>query len=312
MTRTIEIAKDVEGTSVLSYLCARFTYQSQTQWIEHIAAGRVALNGLTPLTTTALLSGDRISFSPEPYEEPPVAENFGILLEDDDFLFIDKPANLPCHPAGIYLQHTLQHLLKADYGAVNFVNRLDRETSGIVVAAKTSEGARYASDLMASRKVRKEYLVIVDGVCPEYLSAQGILSKDENSPIRKKLKFIPTDAKAESAFCHTDFTRVALLAEGRSLIRARLHTGRTHQIRATLSSLGLPVTGDKLYGKDETIFLRFIENALTERDLTTLAIDRQALHCERVSFTARDGHVYDVTSPLPGDLAEIASRIPQD
>lgn len=301
LSRTITIPKNSENTTVLSYLCERFTYLSLASWVAQIEAGRVAVNGETPYPETVLRAGDSVSFTPEPYDEPPVNANVSIIFEDDRFLFINKPPLLPCHPGGIYLYNTLWGLLSGRYGYLSFINRLDRETSGIVVAAKTKEAAAYANGLMRERAVDKEYLVFVEGSFPETLDASGILVPDERSPIRKKILFVPDGAECptvgEGLRCRTLFALMERKGN-LSLVRATPLTGRTHQIRATLLSLGYPVTGDKLYGRDETIFLRFIEGTMTDADIELLRIGHQALHCSRISF-AKNGGRYDIAAEPP-------------
>jgi 23S rRNA pseudouridine1911/1915/1917 synthase len=170
---------------------------------------------------------------------------------------------------------------------VRLANRLDRETSGIVVVAKTQEAAAFASARLQDGSLIKEYHVLVEGVFPEYLDAAGWLGRDGDSPIRKKARFsrheIPGGQAARTEFWSVD-TRVAPGGDRLSLVRARLHTGRTHQIRATLHSLNFPVVGDKMYGRDPTIFLRFAAGIMTEADEALLRMPHQALHCAHVSF----------------------------
>jgi 23S rRNA-/tRNA-specific pseudouridylate synthase len=315
--RTTEIAPSDAGKELLSFLVARFTYQDEARWRAHIEAGRLTLNDRHCVGAETLRGGDRVTFRPEPYDEPPVDARYAILAEDDDFLFIDKPAPLPCHPGGIYLYNTLWGLLGETWPGIKFVNRLDRETSGIVVAAKHSEAAARAGALMSGREIDKEYLVLVEGDFPGVIDACGFLEPDEDSPIRKKLRFVGaaeytrtqeseagSPAPAENATpgrsaCRTLFTPERRFPDGTSLVRAKLFTGRTHQIRATLQSLGYPVVGDKLYGKAPSIFLRFIEGAMTEGDRKLLRLDRQALHCSRIAFPSRAGGMYDIASPAP-------------
>lgn len=315
------------GKTLLDYLAARFTYLSAEKWAGQIGEGRLLLNDDSCTGNETLREGDRVSFTPAPYDEPPVNTDFTILAEDERFLFIDKPPLLPCHPGGIYLFNTLWGLLRETYGNVSFINRLDRETAGIVVAAKTKEGAAWANALMSERKIDKEYLVIVEGAFPEELDAEGFLVRDEASPVRKKLRFVRDGGNSETSgdtgktpgntggesfsgnavggslpgavSCHTRFSLQSRLDGNLSLVHAKLFTGRTHQIRATLQSLGFPVVGDKLYGKDETIFLRFIDGSMTDADRILLRQDHQALLCSRIVMPKMDGGTYyDIVSRL--------------
>lgn len=306
ITRTVTIAKKDSLTPLLAYLSSRFTYQGEEEWKAHIEDGRVTHNGNACSGNEMLREKDVIAFTPEPYDEPPINPNFTILYEDERFIFVNKPPLLPCHPGGIYLYNTLWHLLREKNECKGLINRLDRETSGIVIAAKTVDAAAYANALMRERDVVKEYRAIVEGFFPGYLDASGRLVADTGSPVRKKLRFIPDDLpkKEESEAgadnrCRSEFDLERIIPGGMSVVRARLHTGRTHQIRATLESLGFPVVGDKLYGKDPTIFLRFATGTMTDSDRAALRMEHQALHCSRVSFAKPDGGLYDVRAESP-------------
>jgi 23S rRNA pseudouridine955/2504/2580 synthase/23S rRNA pseudouridine1911/1915/1917 synthase len=230
---------------------------------------------------------------------------------------INKPGNLPCHPGGRYFRNTLWHLLKTETTEKSFffVNRIDRETSGIVLVAKTAAAAKNCQQQFQSGLVRKVYLVVVEGDFPSGLvCAEGFLLKDETSLIRKKQRFTPVDSgsgiSGESRRC---FTRFHLIdrRQGKSLVSAFPVTGRLHQIRATLSSLGYPVAGDKIYGVDETLFLRFIENRLTEEDRNRLCLRRQALHAESLELTHPvDGQRLHFKAEMPRDMSRIFYAVP--
>jgi len=294
LTREIRITDADNGKSLLGFLVSRFTYQSESQWKEHLGAGRVTLNGKPCSGNETLARGDAVGFTPQHYEEPPVCADWKVIREDDDFLFVDKPPMLPCHPGGIYLENTLARMiararpeLSLGLDGVRLVNRLDRETGGIVIVAKTQEAAAFASARLQDGSLIKEYTVLVEGSFPEYLDAAGWLARDEDSPIRKKARFSREEIQGGQS-ARTEFyleRTVAGITEGTlSLVRARLHTGRTHQIRATLHSLGYPVVGDKMYGRDPTIFLRFAAGEMTEADESLLRMPHQALHCGHISF----------------------------
>lgn len=307
--RETEVPDRYVGQGLLDYLSSRFSYQSRIEWEEHLRGGRLELNGSPCAADGVLLAGDRVAFTPPEYEEPPVPDNWKILYEDDAFVFIDKPAGLPCHPSGIYRTHTLWNLLQPMYGTVHLVNRLDRETSGIIAAAKSGEWAARASKAMQLDSCVKEYRVAVEGTVKEPIDARGYLIRDAGSPVRKKLAFVgekettggdAPDPADSAAFVHTRFLPLQH-ADGMSELRAELYTGKTHQIRATLQGLGFPVVGDKLYGRDPTAFLRFMDGKLTEKDRAMLRMDRQALHCERMAFRVSSDRQYDLSAPMPAD-----------
>ncbi len=297
-------AKDA-GRLLLDFLSARFTYRTPNEWRQEIKDERFLLNNQVPGCRSILTQGDILEYLLPELQEPPINCNIDFLYEDEDILVIDKPAHLPCHPGGRFFRHTLWALLQEKYGIRNplFINRLDRETSGIVLIAKNKQSARFCSQLFAKHQVRKDYQVLVEGnISFTELRADGFLTPDPTSLIRKKLRFFPVDALSipdGAITCDTLFRLQDCGAEI-TLLSAQLLTGRTHQIRATLSSLGLPVVGDKLYGLDETLFLRFLQGCLTPQDHKLLRLDRQALHASRLQMRHPRKNVQLLfTAPLP-------------
>lgn len=275
---------------VLDLLAARFTYHSREEWKDRIGSGLVLINQRTADPVRILVSGDTLVYRAPLLEEPPVDTSFSILFEDPHLLVVDKPANLPCHPAGRYFENTLWTLLKSRFssGHLTFVNRIDRETSGIVLLARNPEAALHCRQQFESRQVHKRYAAIVEGRFPSgELEVAGYLIRDDKSPIRKKLRFLPRASSEEipagGKVCTTMFHRT-LFRSGLSRVDAFPETGRPHQIRATLLALGYPVVGDKLYGVDETIFLRFIKGGLTGHDRERLRLPRQALHAAELGL----------------------------
>jgi 23S rRNA pseudouridine1911/1915/1917 synthase len=225
-----------------------------------------------------------------------------ILHADADVLVINKPAGLVCHPSKAgenssligrlrrYLQH--EHRLKPETRP-HLINRLDRETSGIVIAALNRHTAGELGRLWESRAVQKEYLAIVHGTVPE---AHGIidapLGKDDHSRVAIKDCVRPDGAPArteywvEQCFKSTSSTTPGCTAF--TLLRIVPHTGRKHQIRIHLAHLGYPIVGDKLYGGDEDLYLALVQNRLTEEQRGRLILPHHALHASQVRFNWRD------------------------
>ena len=196
----------------------------------------------------------------------------------------------------------------ASGGQVSIVNRLDRETSGLVLVAKTAASARDFGLLMQRHSLRKEYLAIVWG-WPEWehklvdapLDRQG---KHQPSVIWLKQMIHAAGAPAQTEFFVERRLRKSTSSGNRfSVIRAIPRTGRTHQIRVHLASVGHPVIGDKIYGPDEQLYLRFIDTGWTSELEQKILLPRHALHSAKLATD--DGREW--TSALPPDLGEFCS-----
>ena len=291
---------EAEGRLLAEYLASRFTYHSEGEWRLLLMEGCLLINGGKPSPDYRVVAGDVLEYFPESRPEPEVSLDIKILFEDDRFLALNKPPNLPCHPAGIFFDHTLWACLKegripglAPMEEIHFVNRLDRETSGVVLVAKNADAASWASRQLRRPDAGKTYRVLVEGEFPlEGVDAAGFIGRDLDSRIQKKRRF-SREMLPDGQTARTTFRRLAF-QNGISLLEAVLFTGRTHQIRATLSSLGYPVVGDKLYGVDETLYLRFIDGALTDEDKRRLRLPAQALHAYSLRFAD-----YAFTAPPP-------------
>jgi 23S rRNA pseudouridine1911/1915/1917 synthase len=276
--------------------------------------------------------------------------HFEIVDESDDYVVVNKPPFLLIHPTkpngAPTLWKQLRELLAfeiASGGQVSIVNRLDRETSGLVLVAKTSAAARDFGLLMQRHLLRKEYLAIVWG-WPEWenklvdapLDRQG---KHQDSVIWLKQMIHAAGAPAQTEFfVERRFTRsacterrgfqkssldshlhllpslgeevvkphVGVAEENFALIRAIPRTGRTHQIRVHLASIGHPIVGDKIYGPNEQLYLRFIETGWTQELEQKLLLPRHALHSAKLAVENRQ----EWSSALPPDLAEFCSDGP--
>jgi 23S rRNA pseudouridine1911/1915/1917 synthase len=234
--------------------------------------------------------------------------DFGIVAENADYIVVDKPPFLLVHPTKPSNVRTLWGELKqllafeiANGGQVSIVNRLDRETSGLVLVAKNVSAARRFGLLMQEHQIAKEYLAIVWG-WPQWeatIVEAPLLRQGERMPsaIWLKQAIHPAGAAARTDFrVEKRFTRRG--GERFAIVRAFPKTGRTHQIRVHLASLGHPIVGDKIYGPDETLYLEFIETGWTAKLEQQLLLPRHALHSAALEIGEERW-----TSDLPADLA---------
>jgi 23S rRNA pseudouridine1911/1915/1917 synthase len=236
-----------------------------------------------------------------------------ILACHADFLVVDKPSNLISHPTKPDGKPTLLGRLQEQFPGefVALVNRLDRETSGTVLVARSPEAASRLGTLTMQRLVHKYYLALVSGrVAAEHgvIDAPiGRLGLSPENPIWLRQGVLaPDDAQGrKSAAARTEFWRLAA-GDGMSLLRLQAHTGRLHQLRVHLAHLGHPVIGDKIYGPDPNLYLKFIAEGWTEEHQRALGISRHALHAHEMRFPW-NGEELVFIAPMPGDLRELAA-----
>jgi 23S rRNA pseudouridine1911/1915/1917 synthase len=238
-----------------------------------------------------------------------------IVGESDDWIVIDKPPLLSVHPTRPGDRRTLWEQLRellayeiAAGGQVSIINRLDRETSGLTLIAKTREAARFFHGEMEARRVAKEYFAIVWGwpAREEWRVDAPLLRQGARGPSRIHLKQAahPDGAEARTRFrVERRFERATANGARFSIVRAFPETGRTHQIRVHLSLSGHPIVGDKIYGPDEGCYLEFIETGWTPALAARLLLRRHALHSAALRLDASN---LEWRAPLAPDLAEFA------
>jgi 23S rRNA pseudouridine1911/1915/1917 synthase len=254
-----------------------------------------------------------------PWDETVVPTNVTIIYEDEHLLAVDKPAKLPVHPTARYHKNTLIKVLqRARPGEfLSLGHRLDRETSGVLLVTKTAECDRALKrDLEQRVGIEKIYEAITWGVpCApgERLRVDKSLEIDPESRTKVKMRI----GKTEDALSATTIFRGEEACDDYARVRCELLTGRQHQIRVHLASLGTPIVGDKLYGIDESFFIRDADGELTEDDLAELELPRHALHAAEIRLPHPITRApLAITAPLPSDMAtfwsEIKSRAARD
>jgi 23S rRNA pseudouridine1911/1915/1917 synthase len=252
--------------------------------------GAVLVNGRTRAKSHRLEGGEELEFEPpaaRPSELEPEEMDLVVPYEDEHLLVVDKPAGLVVHPAAGHHTGTLVHGLLAydveggdEAERPGIVHRLDRDTSGLLVVARSPEAHRRLEEMVRRRELTREYVALVIGRPRSWRGTiDAAIGRDRHDALRHSLDTaVPRDAV-------THF-EVEELIEGYALLRVTLETGRTHQIRVHLAAIELPVAGDPTYGR-----------------AGELGLDRQFLHAARLAFTHPfTGEQVDVASPLPADL----------
>jgi 23S rRNA pseudouridine1911/1915/1917 synthase len=295
--------------SLIDFLAGRFKYRSTAEWVRMIGLGKVTVNGKTTEAEHLLKKDDIVSYS-DVLREPPVDSNIQVLHEEETFLVASKPGNLPSHSVGKYIRNTFIFLLrqrmagKGFQGTIHLAHRLDRETSGIIVAAKTAIAHRSLLRQFEAGTVKKEYIAVARGIINhDSFEVKGFLVPDRDSciSIRKKVVF---DDAAGSKYSDTAFDVMERLASS-TMVRCRPVTGRTNQIRVHLKHAGHPLVGDKLYGRTDDEFLAFVRNVRAGNYdlLPWLEAPRHLLHASRLVINHPiSGEVLAFDAPLPEDM----------
>jgi 23S rRNA pseudouridine1911/1915/1917 synthase len=282
----IRVPEQADGTRLDRFLAEPLGSRAQAQGL--IDAQHVRVDGRLRPKSHAVRAGELIVV--EQHEQPAAVDgpqaDFAIAYDDEYLLIVDKPAGVVVHPARGHRTGTLAQAL-AGVGAggeepwrAGIVHRLDRDTTGLLVVAKSDEVHRSLKSLLSHRLLRREYLTLVDGHPP---ARTGTIDAPIGRHRRERvLMSIDTDDPRE-ARTHFEIER---LLPASALVRVLLETGRTHQIRVHMAAIGHPVCGDRQYGVADRY-----------------GLTRQFLHARRLSFEHPVTHVpIDVSSPLPDDL----------
>lgn len=299
------------GERLDRWLARRLPQLSRARLQALIAAGAVLLDGRVARPSARVKAGEVVSVTvPAPAAAVPQPEDIplAVVYEDPHLVVVDKPAGLVVHPgagtaAGTLVNALLHHVKDlSGVGGVlrpGIVHRLDRGTSGLIVVAKDDATHQDLARQFASRSVEKDYMAVVLGR-PRRATGTIEAAIGRDPVHRKRMSVRAPRGRA----ARTTYT-VAELLDGSALLHVRIHTGRTHQIRVHLASIGHPVAGDAVYGGR-----RLPGNASTRLRDALAALVRPALHAARLAFRhPTTGERVTFESPMPADLSAALDRL---
>jgi len=239
----------------------------------------------------------RLKQGPIRYIKPEELKGW-IVHEDEQLLVVNKPGDVVCHPSKDGPWSSLVGAVReyAALEAAHLIMRLDRETSGVVVLAKTPRMASRLQRAMQERRVSKRYQAVLFGEMPAPVTVDQPLGDDEHSPV-----FVKSAVRPDGQRSVTHFTPLAARG-GFTFADVSTETGRKHQIRAHAQWLGYPMVGDKIYGPDDRCFLQFLDDGWTPALAEKLLLPRQALHCSRIDLS-QAGLEMSFEAPLAADMS---------
>lgn len=315
--RKCKVEENIASIRLDRYLGNRFSYYTRSKWQELIGQGLVLVNGKRIKYTREIKKGDEIIYYLIGLKEPDIDKNIQIIYDDGDLIIVNKPANLPVIPSGKYYYNTLHTIMKENLNCnLNMLNRIDRETSGCVVMSRGHElASKFCAMHSKNNKIKKTYIAIVENAknIEEDFTVEGYMEEIGNPFYRRYqiLHEISRDFKnikpnENLKYSKTKFKTLKKFGDY-AIVMARLYTGRMHQIRVHLHSLGLYMVGDKIYGKyGPEVFNSFIKKSVIPKDFFV----RQALHSYKLEFNHPiTNKRIKVKAPLPNDLKEFISKI---
>jgi 23S rRNA pseudouridine1911/1915/1917 synthase len=317
-TPQLTATPDDAGRRLDQFLTSHLPDLSRARVQELIAQEKVLVNGAATKASLRLRGNETIAIL-GPADRPPLkatAEDIplDIVYEDDDLAVINKPAGMMVHAGAGATDDdrnrgTLVNALVHRFGQLSgvggdlrpgIVHRLDKETSGLLVVAKNDSAHRKLADEFSSRRVKKTYMALVHGWPKQ---DHGTISAPISRDAIRRIRMTTRRSGGREAVTHYDVERRIDSPYGKfTLLKLRIETGRTHQIRVHLASIGHPVVGDKLYGAPAEIRVK---------SLPALTLDRNFLHSTELQLThPRTGELLSLSRPLPQELKEFLQKLP--
>jgi 23S rRNA pseudouridine1911/1915/1917 synthase len=298
--RVCEVPAELAGERLDRVLAHLLPQHSRSRLAAWVREGRVKVNGAAWSPDRRVHGGERIALdvAPEPPAAVHVAQPMALVIvhEDEDLLVVDKPAGLVVHPGNGHREGTLLNALLAHAPALaalpraGIVHRLDKDTSGLLVVAKNETAQTALVRALQARTVRREYLALAHGAVASGGRVEAAIGRHPTQ--RTRMAVVPRGKPAVTHY------RVLRRCDGATLLECALETGRTHQIRVHLASIGHPLVGDPVYGRRRS----------TDRALA--AFPRQALHAARLGLEhprMRVARVWE--SALPPDFAALLASL---
>ena len=289
------IKSEYDGLTLRTYLLGKLFISGRLLTRLKQTDGGIKVNGERVTVRYVLHAGDLLELADcdtkanESVEPRDLA--ICVLFENDDAIVLAKPLHMPTHPSHGHRDDTLANALAFRFRGLPFVfrpiNRLDRDTSGVVLVAKNQRAASFFAETMKRGEFKKTYLAVCDGE----LSGAGTVEKPIKRAEKSIILRVVCNQEDEGAqYAKTEY-EVLSSNKCASLVRVSPKTGRTHQIRVHLASLGAPIVGDSLYGRESE------------------HIDRQALHAYLLEFPLPTGGRICIKAPLPEDMLLLLSAL---
>ena len=309
-THQIAFPPDSAGRRLDQALAQLLPQYSRTRIQRWIEEGAVRVNGLAAKARDVVVGGQSATVEARLPEETSVAAQempLDIVHQDAAVLVLNKAPGVVVHPGAGNREHTLQNALLAHdqklkrVPRAGLVHRIDKDTSGLLVVARTLEAQTALVKLLAAHEIEREYLALCTGL----MTGGGTVDEPIGRHRTQRIKMaVRSDGRA--AVTHY---RIEKKFRAHTLARVRLETGRTHQIRVHLAHVGYPIVGDPVYGGRR----RLPAGASPTLKSALESFRRQALHAERLSFThPKSGKPVTYTAPLPADLRELLGALARD
>jgi 23S rRNA pseudouridine1911/1915/1917 synthase len=331
--RAIEVPTEAAGQRLDQFVASQLEGVSRSRVQMLMDQGDVLVNGEREKPSMKLRGGERIVLTGEPHPAPlkATAEDIplDLIYEDDDLAVVNKPAGMMVHAGAGQSEDersrgTLVNALLFRFKALSstggdlrpgIVHRLDKDTSGLIVVAKNDRTHAALGEMFADRRIKKTYVALVQGAVER---ARGTINAGVGrDPVRRTRMTAQPNENARSAVSHYEVVRRIASRFGKfTLVRVRIETGRTHQIRVHMASIGHPVVGDTLYGGAGQLTDQVASQAAQSKaarrkaEPERLKLGRNFLHAAKLEFTHPiTGKLLQLEAPLPEELERFLERL---